>query len=247
MSIKRIKNLKYSPSKMQLAAKWADVNARKYKLLADSDWTQLPDVNLTEFTKNRWANWRGRLRGLKRENHESIDGFKRELKLIESDRESLYIEYKQESPRGSLESNKMFLNKLLNNLYKASAYNSFEPNLEERYQEVLDISTHLIAANEPRDTDISDFTIAALIGFINSLTFGEFDVSPYPFVELTMNIQGYTLQHAMIHILTMKQDQYNFSLQEEYKLLHYTNVIDSCVTHEDIIRAKVDIESAYGH
>lgn len=42
----------------------ADVTAKRDKLLLDSDWTQLPDVPLTEEQKAAWASYRQELRDI---------------------------------------------------------------------------------------------------------------------------------------------------------------------------------------
>lgn len=45
-------------------AKTEELRAERNKLLAESDWTQLPDVALTEQAKSAWAEYRQNLRDL---------------------------------------------------------------------------------------------------------------------------------------------------------------------------------------
>lgn len=242
MSIIKIKNLKYSQSKQQTEAKWAGLQAKRYKLLAESDWTQLPDVQLTEFTKNRWANWRMRVRYLARENFDTIDEYERELKAIEYDRTSLYVEYAELGLHRDADSSRKFLRQLLTSMYTSRVSHTFIPNLEEKYQETLDILSILYP------TELNDMTSTQLIARLESMDEIDIDVRHYPFVEVTLHSKGFlTLNETLVFILKQREERYNFALQEEYTLIHFGNIIDSCSKPEDFARAKIEIEMNYGH
>lgn len=242
MSIIKIKNLKYSQSKQQTEAQWAGLEAKRYKLLAESDWTQLQDVNLTEFTRNRWANWRGRLRHMDRGLAHSIELYERELKLIERDRNSLYNEYTELGVKRSLEDGQNFLRKMVLDLYRGRVAATFIPNLEEKYQETLDIISKLYP-----DIELDDLTSSQVITHMKNTDELELDVRHYPFVEIMMHTKALTLNQTLIYILEQKQTQYNTALQEEYNLIHFENMIGSCVMPEDLHRTKIEIEMNYGH
>lgn len=49
------------------AGRWARVRARRNALLAESDWTQLPDVRLGAVAKREWADYRQELRDITRQ------------------------------------------------------------------------------------------------------------------------------------------------------------------------------------
>jgi hypothetical protein len=242
MSIIKIKNLKYSQSKQQTEAQWAGLEAKRYKLLAESDWTQLQDVNLTEFTRNRWANWRGRLRHLDRGLSDSIEAYQRDLKMIERDLNSLYNEYTELGIKRSLEDGQNFLRKMVLDLYRGRVSATFIPNLEEKYQESLDIISKLYPVIE-----LNDLSSTQVISRMKTMDELELDVRHYPFVEIVMHTMGLTLNQTLVYILEQKQTQYNTALQEEYNMIHFENMIGSCVIPEDLIRTKIEIEMNYGH
>lgn len=46
----------------KIATEWASVRMHKKYLLEESDWSQLPDVNLTEFQRSEWVEYRQAVR-----------------------------------------------------------------------------------------------------------------------------------------------------------------------------------------
>jgi hypothetical protein len=243
MSITKIKNLKYSQSKNQEEIKWAEQLAKRNRMLAESDWTQLPDVKLSVWSKNRWANWREELRQLRRLNFETAEELKLAIESLEEDKLSLYVDYAITDSIKDPESGRRYLYQMLIKFYKEQHNSMFSPNLEEKYQETLDLLSTILADHN-RD-DIA--TMDELIQFVEDLDELEMDTEPFPFVELTMHLKNYTLHQAILYILREKKKQHVFALQEEHNLIHYENRISACLTVEEVLKAKKEIEMHYGY
>lgn len=64
--IPKIGNLNIAKTEEQESQMWAEVLSHRNKLLANSDWTQLPDSGLTPECVVRWKNWRKLLKGITR-------------------------------------------------------------------------------------------------------------------------------------------------------------------------------------
>lgn len=60
----KIKNISFQITEEQEQSLWAEVLARKNRLLANSDWTQSPDVRLRNTTE--WKSWREKVRTVNR-------------------------------------------------------------------------------------------------------------------------------------------------------------------------------------
>jgi hypothetical protein len=249
MTIKKIQNVKYSPSKNKEEAKWAEALAKRNRLLLESDWKQLPDVNLTRDTKNRWANWRKNLRHLKRIDFETLEEFQKALTSLETERYNIYTEFSDTSGIKDLVSGKAKLHQLLVSFYKEKVNYKFSPNLEEKYQEVLDLIS-IILTEEP-DASLDSFSMEKLIEYIESKNnhFIEKLIDPayYPFFELTKNIKNATVKDTILYILKQKKEQYDFALKEEYMFIHLEHRIESCANIRDVLLARDEIEMYYGH
>lgn len=66
MDIKKINNVKFSLTDEVLTRKWNEVINRRNRLLSMSDWTQLPDVELSKDTRNMWVRWRQKIRNVRK-------------------------------------------------------------------------------------------------------------------------------------------------------------------------------------
>lgn len=60
----RKSNLSEEEQSQVAEAKWFEIRMKRSALLRDSDWTQLPDVELTEEEQAQWAAYRQSLRDL---------------------------------------------------------------------------------------------------------------------------------------------------------------------------------------
>lgn len=244
--IKKIKNLKYSQSKNQEEIKWVELIAKRNRLLLESDWTQLADVKLTEESKHQWSNWRESLRQLSRFSVETVKEYKAKLDSLIKERDLLFIDYSKTGTIKEFESGKHYLHQLLVEYYNERINFKFTPNIEEKYQETLDIVAIILSKHE-EPIELTDMNMDQLKGLMSSMDNIEMDVSKFPFFELTMRLKNFTVNETILYLLDMKDQQYNFSLQEEYNLIHYEHRIESCDTVEDLLITKREIDMNYGH
>jgi hypothetical protein len=86
-----------------------------------------------------------------------------------------------------------------------------------------------------------------LIDYITDCAEIDINILNFPFVELTQQIKNFSIKDTILYILNQKQKQFNFSLQEEYNLIHYEHRIDFCNSIDDILKAKREIDLNYGH
>lgn len=246
MKIQKIKNLKYSQSKNQEEAVWLGSIAKRNQLLFETDWTQLPDIKLTEESRNQWTLWRGLVRNLKRRNFKCIQDFVVELTKLESEKYNLDIVYSPITNITDVSSGKKYLHKLLVSFYNERMDNSFSPNLENKYQETLDIVSIYLSKCEDKK-NIDEFNMTQLIEYIKAEPPIDIDIKLFPFFELTKKLKNFNINETIIYILDQKQKQFDFSLQEEYNLIHYEHRIDFCSEVDDILKTKREIEMNYGH
>ena len=244
--IKKIKNIKWSESKNQEEVKWIELIAKRNRLLLESDWTQLPDVNLTEQSRTQWKNWRESLRQLSRFSIKSTEDYKNKLNKLINERDHLFIEYTKTESIKDVQSGKEYLHKLLVQFYEEKMNFKFSPNLEEKYQEALDIIAFAVSQMDD-PVDIESMNMDELKEFISQLDEIEVDIKQYPFFELTKRLKFLKVNDAILYLLNLKEKQYNFSLQEEYNMIHYEHLIDSCTTVESLLDVKRVIEMNYGH
>jgi hypothetical protein len=213
----------------------------------ESDWTQLQDVPLTSQSRNQWVNWRESLRNLDRFSVENISEYKEKLNKLEEERGLILIDYSSNMSLKDVESGKQFLHQKLVEYYNERISFRFSPNLEEKYQEALDIIAITLSRLDD-DFYIEDMNMNQLRGLISSLNpITDIDISKFPFFELTMRLKNFNINDTIIYLLDMKDQQYNFALQEEYNMLHYESKINFCESVEDLIVTKREIEMNYGH
>jgi hypothetical protein len=62
--MQKIKNLKYASSELKDKMELSSILGKRNRLLGDSDWTQMPDVDLTDECKHLWKAWRKRVRSV---------------------------------------------------------------------------------------------------------------------------------------------------------------------------------------
>jgi hypothetical protein len=122
----------------------------------------------------------------------------------------------------------------------------FSPNLEEKYQETLDIISIYLSNNSKSNVE-SFKSMNELIDYITDCAEIDINILNFPFVELTQQIKNFSIKDTILYILNQKQKQFNFSLQEEYNLIHYEHRIDFCNSIDDILKAKREIDLNYGH
>lgn len=67
--VKKITNIAVSSTAETLELEWGSILSRKAKLLQNSDWSQLSDVNLDDSKRQEWKEWRAKLRRIKRVNN----------------------------------------------------------------------------------------------------------------------------------------------------------------------------------
>lgn len=67
--VKKITNIAVSSTAETLELEWGNILSRKVKLLQNSDWSQLSDVNLDDSKRQEWREWRAKLRRVKRVNN----------------------------------------------------------------------------------------------------------------------------------------------------------------------------------
>lgn len=245
-SIKKIKNLKFSESKNQEEAKWVELLSRRNRLLMETDWTQLPDVKLSERSRNEWRGWRQAVRLLNRIDYESSAEFKKRLDDLERGRSFIHIEYSYIDSITDLTEGKKFLHKILVRCFEERVYSEFTPNLEEKYQEALDVVARYLTS---QDAGPSNPNLEEIIEIFEGLDDShiDYDINDYQFLKVVQRVKNYSFREIVIYILKQKHKQYNLSLQEEYNMLHYEHRIDSCSDLEDLVRAKREIEMFYGH
>lgn len=246
MNIKKIKNLKYSQSKNQIEALWAVGLAKRNQLLLETDWTQLPDVKLNEYSRNQWMHWRGLLRDIRRDKFKSPVELTAALDQLEIQKMHIRTEYSIVDNITDVDDGKRYLHKILVSFYNELMNNYYLPNLENKYQETLDIVS-IYLNNTESDLNLNSVNMSQLIDFITSSPEMEIDTAPFPFFELTQRVKNFTTKETIIYILDQKQSQFNFSLQEEYNMLHYEHRIQFCSTIEDILNTKREIEMHYGY
>lgn len=244
--IKKIKNLKYSQSKNQEEIKWVELIAKRNRLLLESDWTQLLDVKLTEESRNQWSNWRESLRQLSRMTIETTQCYKEALDELEDEKIHLIIEYSKSGAIKEFKSGKNYLHQLLVQFYNERINFKFSPNLDEKYQEALDIIA-IILSKMDEPVQLESMSMDQLKGFMAGLDEIKMNVDKFPFFELTKRMKTFTVNETILYLLDMKDQQYNFSLQEEYNMVHYEHRIESCDTVDDLLTAKREIEMNYGH
>lgn len=244
--IKKIKNIKYSPSIGKEKSEWSNLISRKRKLLADTDWTQLPDVNLSPRCRYAWGRWRLELRNLNPTTFNTPNAFGNKLREIEESKKQLSTEYIEFSEPPNIDQEKKNLHKLLSKYYFERVDFLFSPNLDIKYNEALDIITNYIVSNS---VDAIDFTsIEKLIDFVEELPDDLLlDTAATPFLKLVMDRREKTMKNTLLYILRQKKELYNIALQEEDRMLHFQLVIESCSTIQDIVETKIEIEENYGH
>jgi hypothetical protein len=79
MNPPKIRKLKVAKTAEQEDVLWAEVFSHKNKLLADSNWTQLPDSGLTPESAFQWQGWRQQLRNVTRANFSDRDAAQRAI------------------------------------------------------------------------------------------------------------------------------------------------------------------------
>lgn len=247
MKIKKITNLVYTPSKQSENSKWSGLIAKRNRMLVETDWTQLPDVKLSYNSRAEWQLWREELRNLKRSNYTDSDKFLDKLNKLDKDRDNLLVEYTTSKPFKDVETGKKQLHTLLVQFYINRLNFEFSPNLEEKYQETLDIIS--IYLKSQTTIDVSSFSgMDALIEYFSNDDINiDLDTTPFPFFTLTKVVKNFSIKDTVLYILKQKQKQFNFSLQEEYNLIHYEHRIDFCNSIDDLLQAKREIELYYGY
>ncbi len=66
MEIEKISNVQIQITDSVLKRQWNEVINKRNRLLAISDWTQLPDTELPKSSLNLWVRWRKKLRNVKK-------------------------------------------------------------------------------------------------------------------------------------------------------------------------------------
>lgn len=239
MIVTKIKNLKYSPSKNKKLAKISEIKAKRNRFLYETDWTQIPDVNLTKKSKRQWMEWRDKVRSIK-VTGDDLSNYFDLLESLDSERYNIITEY--ESSKKSLDDLKKELHSTLVSYYNNRVKNNFSPNLDIKVSECLDIIS-LVVSKSQMTLDTKD-----ILGIIEQIPDDiKMDCSEYPFFNLTMSVKNFSVKDTLNYIIEQKLKEKELALHEERTLLHYEHRIDFIEDFEDLKSAREEIEENYGY
>lgn len=117
-TIKKIKNIKASPSEEKIANSWKQVKSLRVKLLQDTDWVFVSDSNLTEACIASWIKWRDKIK--KSKEITVLEDASEYLQALHVNRPELH--YANEKPT-TMESYKKLLIKGLEDAIKSASLN----------------------------------------------------------------------------------------------------------------------------
>lgn len=144
----KIKNLRIARTVKQDSDAWAEVLSLRNKLLANSDWTQLPDSGLTPANVRLWGEWRRQLKRVNRRNVADRDTAKANLQVLTNtepklayEDETLLLTEADDITVKSVNSRKEYVLRLLNEKFNALLRTDmFESNsmiVDEEFEEAM--------------------------------------------------------------------------------------------------------------
>jgi len=135
--VKKIKNVKFSPTEDKIKNDWTEIKSFRNRLLQNSDWIHMPDNNIEDGIIELWIEWRRKVR--------RVDDFKDKAKalqyLTDLQLNAPPVKYKN-SDYSSVELYKAALHKLLKKTIKKTTDGIYELTdsrelLMERFEEAL--------------------------------------------------------------------------------------------------------------
>jgi hypothetical protein len=237
---KKIKNIKYSPSKSKEKTLNVELKIRRNKMLSDSDWVHMNDVQLTNVTKAKWGHWRNRLRTFDSSDL-SNEEYKEFLDIMEERRRELLLNTIPNETPEQLQSN---LTKMLYKVHNEFLLTHKNPTTESRYSECLDILADYMAENDIT-LDASSIDMIELIKAVNAFDTIDSDISRYPFVNTSKTLHNVTVNDIIIDTLTEKMEYFNLSLQAEWDMINFIHAISTCNDIEHANELRLEILGTY--
>jgi hypothetical protein len=232
---KKIKNVRYSPTKNKEKVLKLNLKARRNKLLSDSDWMYVDDGQVKATTKAKWSAWRRHLRRFdpSQVSHEEYKTF---LDDMEDERDTFYVQYTDIVDETQIQRN---LTELLYTTYNTFLQSHYSPSVDIKYNECLDILADYIVENNI-DVDISSMSITGMIDLVESFDQMDIDISDYPFINVNCHCVT-QINRVIIKSLTEKMEQFNFHLQAEKSMVSLLVVISVCDTIEYADELRIEI------
>lgn len=142
MTVKKIKNLKTTPTEEKLFNSWNEIKSFKNRLLQNSDWINMPDNELEDSIVRLWVEWRKKVRRVVEFDIKDTDGAY--LYLMDLQNNQPPVKYKN-SDYQSIEYYKTDLKKLLFSVLKKSVDDMYkETESRELILERFDEATRFL-------------------------------------------------------------------------------------------------------